>query len=113
MLFAAFLAAIAGLGHGAAIATPWNGQASGSLQLLALGFLAWQLHRTPEPRQAAMLTWVFATAWLCATFWWLFVAMNTYAGLSAWLAALAVWALAAALALYYAVAAYLYVALRP
>ncbi len=66
-----------------------------------------------SPRRAAGLTWVFATAWLCATFWWLFVAMNTYAGLAAWMAALAVWALAAALASYYAFAAYLYVALRP
>jgi len=113
LLFAAFLAAIAGLGHGAALAAPWDGQASGSLQLVALGCLAWQLHRTPNPWQAAALTWVFATAWLCATFWWLFVAMNTYAGLAAWMAALAVWALAAALALYYALAAYLYVALRP
>ncbi len=113
MLFAAFLAVLAGLGHGAAIATPWDGQASGSLQLLALGYLAWQLDRVPSARQAAGLTWLFATAWLCATFWWLFVAMNTYAGLAAWMAALAVWALAAALALYYAIAAYLYVALRP
>ncbi len=113
MLIAAFLAAIAGLGHGAALATPWDGQASGSLQLLALGLLAWQLHRTTIARHAAALTWIFATAWLCATFWWLFVAMNTYAGLAAWMAALAVWALAAALAFYYALAAYLYVAFRP
>ncbi len=81
--------------------------------MVALGCLAWQLHRIHNPWRAAALTWVFATAWLCATFWWLFVAMHTYAGLAVWLAALAVWALAAALALYYALAAYLYTALRP
>jgi apolipoprotein N-acyltransferase len=113
LLIAIFFAAIAGLAHGASLATPWDGQASGGLQLLALGFLAFQLQGTSDPRRAAALSWVFSTAWLCATFWWLFVAMNTYAGLPAWLAALAVWSLAAALALYYAVATYLYVALRP
>ena len=113
LVFAVFFVAIAGLGHGLALATPWDGQASGGLQLLALGSLAWQLQRSPNPRHAAALTWVFATTWLCATFWWLFVAMNTYAGLAGWMAALAVWALAAALAFYYAFAAYLYVALRP
>ena len=48
--------------------------------------------------------WVFTTAWLAGTFWWLFVSMHTYGGLPTWLAALAVLALAGALALYYAIA---------
>lgn len=95
------------------MAAPWSGQSSGMLQLIALAGLAWQLDRVPNARQAAAIGWTFATAWLCTTFWWLFVAMNTYAGLVGWLAALAVWALAAVLALYYALAAYCYAALRP
>jgi apolipoprotein N-acyltransferase len=113
LLLSAFIAVIAGLSHGASLALPWNGQASGALQLLALAVLAGQLQRTSRPAQAAMLAWLFCTAWLCATFWWMFVAMHTYAGLAAWIAALAVWLLAAVLALYYAMAGYTYAALRP
>jgi apolipoprotein N-acyltransferase len=48
--------------------------------------------------------WVFTTAWLAGTFWWLFISLHTYGGLAAWLAVLAVLALAGALALYYATA---------
>jgi len=44
---------------------------------------------------------VFASAWLGATFWWLFVAMHTYGGLPSVLAIAAVILLAAALSLYY------------
>ena len=52
---------------------------------------------------------LFATTWLCATFWWLFISMHTYGDLAWPLAALAVGALAAALAgLYYALAAGVY-----
>jgi len=113
LLLSAFFAVIAGLCHGIALAAPWDGQPRGWLQLVALGFLVWQLQQARSLSEAAWLGWAFATAWLCATFWWLFVAMNTYAGLAAWLAALAILMLAAVLALYYAVAAYAYVALKP
>ena len=113
MLLPAFFAVVAGLCHGFSLATPWDGQPSGWLQLIALGFLVWQLQRARSPSEAAWLGWIFATAWLCATFWWLFVAMNTYAGLEGWLAGLAVWLLAATLAIYYAIAAYAYAALKP
>jgi apolipoprotein N-acyltransferase len=100
-----------GLAHAAALATPWNQQPAGWLQLLALGTLVWLLTRCSAPRQAAWLGWTFATAWLSGTFWWLFVAMHTYAGLPAPLAALAVLLLAAVLALYYAAACSAFVAL--
>ena len=56
----------------------------------------------PAAWRAALLGWLFATAWLCGTFWWLFISMHTYGGLAAPLAAIAVLALAAFLALYYA-----------
>ena len=111
--FPLLLAALAGLAHAASIATPWSGQPAGWLQLLALGLLAWQLGRCTSPRQGAILGWVFATAWLAGTFWWLFIAMHTYGGLPAFLAALAVLALAGVLALYYAAFCALFMALAP
>jgi apolipoprotein N-acyltransferase len=108
---------VAGLAHAASMGSPWNGQPVWWLQLLALGGLAWQLDRCTlspsSPRQAARLGWLFATAWLCGTFWWLFVAMHTYAGLPALLAALAIVALAGVLALYYGAACALFVRVAP
>lgn len=94
----------AGLMHAASIATPWGGQPSGPLQLLAMGLLAWRLDRATTPFHSAWIGWLFSTAWLSGTFWWIFVAMHTYAGLAAWLAALAVLSLAAVLAVYYGLA---------
>ena len=113
MPIAAFLAVVAGLLHAASMATPWNAQPAGWLQLIALAMLAWQLGRCTRPAQAALLGWLFATAWLSGTFWWMFVAMHTYAGLAVWLAAFAVLALAAVLALYYGAASAAFVALAP
>lgn len=81
------------------------GQPSGGLQIASLALLAWALRHVHRVGQAAWRGWVFATAWLCGTFWWLFVSMHTYGGLPAWLAALAVLALAGFLSLYYALAA--------
>ena len=79
-------------------------QPSGLLQLLALALGLWVVRAAPTGRRAVLRGWVLATAWLAATFWWLYVSMHTYGGLPAPLAAFAVWALAACLALYYAVA---------
>ncbi|MFM2035573.1 MAG: apolipoprotein N-acyltransferase [Pseudomonadota bacterium] len=107
------VAALAGVAQALALSTPWSQEPAGWLQLMAMGVLVGQLQALQSPRQAAMLTWVFATCWLVGTFWWLFVAMNTYGDLSAPVAALAVLALAAALAAYYALAAAAYVALAP
>lgn len=108
------------------------GQALGWLQMLALAVLVGVLRSVPAScsagagetvcgmpnryqRTAQSLQrqlfwggfrrgWLFATAWLAGTFWWLYISMHTYGGLPGWLAALAVLLLAAALALYYAVA---------
>lgn len=74
------------------------------LQWMALATLAWQLRRCTSARQAAALGLLFASVWLSATFWWLYVAMHTYAGLPGLLAGLAVVALATTLGLYYAAA---------
>lgn len=117
---------VAGVLQAFATAWPWGGQtwgdkggASGTLQILALavalmvlpgqtqGAASASAHALPARSrfwQGFRRGWCFATAWLAATFWWLFISMHTYGGLPGWLAALAVLLLAAALALYYAVA---------
>ena len=85
-----------------------TGQSLWWLQCLALGVLVSVLHACPTWRRAAGLGLLFATAWLCATFWWLYISMHTYAGLNSVLTALAIASLAAALGLYYSAACGLY-----
>ncbi len=99
-------AGLAGLAQAVSIAVPGWGRPLWWLQLLSLAALAWLVERAAGGwRQAALLAWTFATAWLAGTFWWLFISMHVYGGLAAPLAALAVLALAAFLASYYAFAA--------
>ncbi|GKT15180.1 apolipoprotein N-acyltransferase [Acidovorax sp. SUPP2522] len=99
------LALLAGLAQAASIAWPFGGEPVWWMQLLSLGGFARLLLASRSARQAAVLGWLFATAWLTGTFWWLFISMHTYGGLAAPLAALAVVGLAAFLGSYYAVAA--------
>ena len=80
---------LAGMAQAASMAAPWNGQPLWWLQLLSLAALVWQLDALrpaggegtaarPRPwRAAGLLGWLFATAWLCGTFWWLFISMHT------------------------------------
>ena len=109
----------AGLVQSLSIAAPWNGQPLWWLQLVPMVFLVWQLQgirfdAAPRPaRYAFGFGWLFATAWLSGTFWWLFISLHTYGGLGAPLAVIAVLALAAALALYYALACGLFVRFAP
>jgi apolipoprotein N-acyltransferase len=125
------LAVIAGAAQAASMAWPvsiqtaalsWLGLRHGQpvwwLQLLAVGLLAGLLEACRGLgragwRQAALAAWLFATTWLAGTFWWTFVAMHTYGGLPSVLTVLAVFALAGLLALYYAAACGLFVALAP
>jgi len=102
------LAAGAGVLHALAVADPWTGQPHGWLQCLSLTVLVLLLQRTRSPWQAGRVGWTFATAWLGASFWWLFVSMHVYGGLAAPLAVAAVLALAAALGLYLAAGCALY-----
>lgn len=74
------------------------------LPLLTLAWLVWRLDLS-TPRRAALLGWLYGTAWLCASVWWLYISMHRYGGLPAPLAAGAVLALSAALSLYLAMAA--------
>jgi apolipoprotein N-acyltransferase len=99
------------------IAWPLGGRPLWWLQLLSMGALVWLLGslraagRGLAPRR--LHGWLFSTTWLTGSFWWLFISMHTYGGLPAPLAAIAVLALAAALGLYYAVAAAWFVVRGP
>ena len=62
-------------------------------------------------RQGALISAVFATSAMAATWGWLYVSMHKYGGLPSWLAALAVLLLAAGLSIYFAVAGGVWVAL--
>jgi apolipoprotein N-acyltransferase len=112
------LVVIAGGAHAASLAWPFafglaQGQPVWWLQLLALGALAWQLDGCRRFGQGLQVGWLFATAWLCGVFWWLFISLHTYGGLAAPLAVLAVIGLAVFLASYYALACALYVTVAP
>ncbi len=104
MMFRFAVALAAGLLHAASIAAPWNGEPQRWLQLLSLAALAWTVQQAPSWKQAGLLGWLFGTAWLCGTFWWLYISMHVYGGLPSVLAAVAVLALAAFLSTYYAAA---------
>jgi len=118
---------LAGAAQALALAWPWAREGSAAwlslpggygrplwwLQIAALALLAHAVQKAARPAQAAMRAWVFATAWLAAAFWWLFVSMHVYGGLAAPLAALAVLLLAVFLGSYYALAAWLWQRVRP
>jgi len=106
------LALLAGYAQALSIALPWTGAPAWWLQILSLATLAWLVQRTSSWRRATVLGWGFATAWLCGTFWWLYISMHVYGGLPSPLAAAAVLALAGFLALYCAAAMGVFAALR-
>lgn len=81
-----------------------TGQSLWWLQCAALAALVAVLHRAGSWKRAALWGMLFTTAWLCATFWWLYISMHTYGGLASALTVLAIVSLAAALSLYYAAA---------
>jgi apolipoprotein N-acyltransferase len=96
------VALLAGLAQAMSIAAPWNGEPQWWLQLISLAALALLLQRAASWKFSAMFAWLFATAWLAGTWWWLFISMHVYGGLAAPLAAMAVLLLAGFLALYHA-----------
>lgn len=107
----------AGLAQALSMASPAGGKPLWWLQLLSLAAFVWLLDglrlQGAGWRRAGLHGWLFSTAWLTGSFWWLFISMHTYGGLPAPLAAIAVLALAAALGLYYAVAAACFVVRGP
>ena len=113
---------IAGCVHAVSMAWPFSGGSSvglelgqpvGGLQLLALALLAGQLDGARTWQRGAWLGGLFATAMMCATFWWLFISLHVYGGLAVPLTVAAIVLLSALLGLYYAAASGLFVALAP
>jgi apolipoprotein N-acyltransferase len=101
-------AVAAGFAHACSVAAPWNGQPLWWLQIIALACLVALVQRAPSVKNAALMGWLFATAWIAGSTWWLFISMHTFGGLAAPLAALAILALSGFLALYYAAACAFY-----
>jgi apolipoprotein N-acyltransferase len=77
--------------------------AAWALPILCAAVLAAAVASAPACR-AALYGWAYASGWLGAGVWWLFISMHRYGGLPAPLAVAAVAALSAALALYFALA---------
>lgn len=73
------------------------------LQLLGPAWLAWRASVVSAGR-AALVGWLFGTAWLAAGTFWLFISMHRYGGLPGWMAVLAVLALSGFLSVYLAAA---------
>lgn len=95
-------ALFAGLLH--ALALSRLGPGTWELQILAQAWLAVLVARAATSGKAAWIGWIFASAWLSASVWWLYISMHDYGGLPAVLAALAVLALCMAIAVIYAAA---------
>ena len=98
-----------GVGSAWAVCWPFaflghQGEPNWYLQILLLIPLLHCIAAAQTARQTFALGLVFTTAWLVATFWWLFISLHSYGGLPAALAVSAVLALAATLGLYYALA---------
>jgi apolipoprotein N-acyltransferase len=81
------------------------------LPILCMAVLAALVWRAAPPR-AALLGWLFGSAWLGAGVWWLFISLHRYGELPAWLALLAVALLCMALSLYLALAMALFASWR-
>jgi apolipoprotein N-acyltransferase len=110
--FASICLVLAGLVQAVSLAWPFDGAAKGLslgwLQCLSLAVLAWQLDRAASFREAFVKTWLFSTAWLLGSTWWLYISLHTYGGLAAPFAAVAVFFLAGGLAIFYGLAATLF-----
>ena len=105
------------MAHAASIAwpVPWGlaqGQPVWWLQIFSLSILVAVVGMCSSVRAAAWAGLWFAVCWLSSTYWWLYIAMNTYGDLHGVIASVAVIALSTALGLYYAAACCVYWLLR-
>jgi len=91
-----------------ALASPWSGLANASLQVLSLGGFLLTQHKVLTTQQRFLQAWVFATSWLVASVWWLYISIHDFGGLPAPLTIAAIVLLCGGLALYYAVTLGLY-----
>jgi apolipoprotein N-acyltransferase len=98
--------------------SPWSGETRGWLQIVCLAVLCAILSTHKEDgskrrvQQCFKYGLVFSSAWLCSTFWWIYVSLHTYGGLPSVLTVIAVGVLGTGLGLYYALACAVYGALK-
>ena len=85
-----------------------TGQPLWWLQLAAMVPLVMYVRTSSTAAQAFQRACLYAVSWLCATFWWLHIAMHTYGGLPALISLAAIVGLATALSLYYGAAAWIF-----
>lgn len=108
-----FAAVVLGWAHAASVAWPATsifvfGAPLWWLQLLSLSLFYWVLTSSERPKERVLLAVVYVTVQLSCTFSWLYTAMHTYGDLASWMAVLALISLAAALSVYYGMAAWLH-----
>ena len=102
------LLSLLGVCQAYALTSPWSGLANASLQVLSLaGFLITQ-NKKLSTQQRFLKAWVFATSWLVASVWWLYISIHDFGGLPAPLTIAAIVLLCGGLAVYYAVTLSLY-----
>jgi apolipoprotein N-acyltransferase len=104
---------IAACAHAVSLGWPfevysWLGKTSWWLQSASMAVMVALIYQQSPNYLAGLNAWVFCSVWLAATFWWLYVAMNTYGGLPGPLSLIGLVALAIALAAYYAGAIWLW-----
>ncbi len=97
----------AALALGAAFTVPLAHTWAWPLALACLVVLV-MLLQDVSPRRAACIGWLFGSAWIGASTWWLFVSLHYYGNLVAPVAVLAVAVLALALGVFLAVAMFVF-----
>ncbi len=102
------LITLLGMVQGYALASPWSGQANASLQVMSLAGFLFTQQKDTTTQQRFIQAWVFATSWLIASVWWLYISIHDFGGLPASLTLLAIVLLCGGLATYYAVTISLY-----
>jgi len=83
---------------------PTSGMPLWWLQLVASGIAYWLCVRCSSPSEAMFVGVAYASIWLSASIWWLYIALHIYGGLSTLLAVASLAVFAPALAMFYGAA---------
>lgn len=104
--------ALLGVMQAVALAEPRLGESTAWLQLVSLTGFIWLLHSTASHPSTFKLAWVFATSWLMASVWWLYISIHHFGGMPAALTVMVIGLLCGGLALYYALTIRFYMSYR-
>ncbi len=95
-----------------ALAAPWSGEANASLQVAALALFIALQQEDDGFQKSFWPAWLFATSWLLASVWWLFVSIHDFGGMPISLTIAAMLLLCGALAVYYALMLSVYLKIK-